>query len=87
MNDKEIYKMGLMEVLDFAREKALQEGKHDYLKRIHAISRFIDRQEVTRGWVQDTAQWMTGTPDTSVKSMTFLLESILKKLGKKVEEG
>jgi len=44
MTDKEIYKMDLMEVLDFARENAIQQGKRHFLKRIHTISRLIDRQ-------------------------------------------
>ena len=69
-----------------------QTANTEALKAMHYI---IDRHpeterdpwSVTRAWVKDTAQWMTGTPDASLESMTFLLEAILKKLGKKVEEG
>jgi len=41
----------------------------------------MKEQSVTKEWVKDTAQWMTGTPDASFKSMMFLLRTILKKLG------
>ena len=54
MTNEKIYKMELMEVLDFVREEAMQHSKHHFLKRIHAIFNLIDRQpseeEAKRAW-------------------------------------
>jgi len=86
---KEQLKEIVGDVFRQAEATSIEYYREGYDEAEQTILSLIDRQPmtVTREWIKDTAQWMTGTPDATIESMTFLLESILKKLGKKVEEG